>query len=625
MKKTLIIFLFYITSLQAQVPTFEWAASMGGLSSADRGSSIAVDASGNVYTTGIFEGTVDFDPGTGVFNLTSAGNYDIFIQKLDASGNFIWAKRIGGSGYDNGLEIVVGSSGNIFCVGEFQGTVDFNPGTGTYNLTAQGGYNIFILKLTSFGDFVWAKSMKGYGHPGSVIVDASDNIYTTGSFQDTVDFNPGTGVYNLTSNGSSDIFISKLNSSGNFIWAKSMGGNGIDGSQSITLDGMGNVYISGLYEGVVDFDPGINTYNLTSNGYSDVFICKLDVNGNFLWAKSVGSSVYYDESRSLVSDVQGNLYIGGTFYGTVDFDPGVSIYNLTSNAFDDIFILKLNSSGDFVWVKSIGGGSSEHINSMALDTSGNVYATGEYSLTVDFNPNAGTYNLTSNGGYDIFILKLNSSGGFVWAKSIGGTGFDNGFSLTTDIHGNLYTTGVFSETVDFDPGIGTYGLTSNGGGDIFVSKFSQCIINTTITDNSPYLTANATNASYKWLDCDNNYTIIPGATNQTFVATANGNYAVEVTQNNCTDTSLCVNVTGVGINKLSNKNEITVYPNPSNGIFIVEQPVVASSSYIVVDLSGKIILQNTITSTREVIDLSAYSKGVYFLRVGADVFKLLKH
>ena len=464
---------------------FVWARAMVG-TERDYGYGIAVDSAGNVYTTGLFSGTVDFDPGTGTYNLTSAGWADIFVSKLDSSGNFGWAKRMGGTSGDWGLGIAVDSAGNVYTTGVFRGTADFDPGPGTYNLTEAGGGDIFVSKLDSSGNFVWAKSVGGGTSLDSdkgrgIAVDSVGNVYTTGWFSDTVDFDPGTGTYNLTSAGSYDIFVSKLDSSGNFVWAKSMGGTSGSRAHAIAVDSAANVYTTGLFSGTVDFDPGAGTYNLTSTdspyNESDIFVSKLDSGGNFVWAKSMGGTSG-DWGLGIAVDSAGNVYTTGVFRGTADFDPGAGTYNLTLAGDErDIFVSKLDPSGNFVWAKSMGGTSEAMGYAIATDSAGNVYTTGPFSDTIDFDPGTGAYNLTSAGSYDIFVSKLDPSGNFVWAKSMGGTGWDNGYAIAVDSTGNagnVYTTGRFEGTVDFDPGLaGTYNLTSAGYSDIFVSKLTD--------------------------------------------------------------------------------------------------------------------------------------------------------
>jgi len=197
-------------SNNANAQALQWAKAMGGYFS-DIGQSIALDGSGNVYTTGYFRGIADFDPGAGVTNLTSAGSYDIFISKLDASGNFVWAKAIGGLTNDLVFSIALDGSGNVYTTGSFEGTVDFDPAAGFYNLTSVGNADIFISKLDASGNFVWANAMGGTDMENgySIALDGSGNVYTTGVFAGTADFDPGTGVANLTSAGFYDIFVAK--------------------------------------------------------------------------------------------------------------------------------------------------------------------------------------------------------------------------------------------------------------------------------------------------------------------------------------------------------------------------------------------------------------------------------
>ena len=463
-------------SNNANAQALQWAKAMGGADD-DYGLSIALDGSGNVYTIGYFLGTADFDPGAGVFNLTSAGYYDIFISKLDASGNFVWAKAMGGAYLDYGSSIALDGSGNVYTTGYFAGTVDFDPGAGVFNLTSPGSEDIFISKLDASGNFVWAKSIGGADQDNgySIALDGSGNVYTTGYFFGTSDFDPGAGVFNLTSAGSGDIFVSKLDASGNFVWANAMGGPNYDYGYSIAIDGSGNVYTTGDFDGTADFDPGAGVFNLTSAGYYDIFISKLDASGNFVWANAMGGADS-DYGYSIALDGSGNVYTTGEFSGTADFDPGAGVFNLTSAGYGDIYISKLDASGNFVWAKAMGGAYFDRGYSIALDGSGNVYTTGFFEGTVDFDPGAGVFNLTSAGYGDIFISKLDASGNFVWANAMGGADTDCGSSIALDGSGNVYTTGIFEGTVDFDPAAGVANLTSAGNYDIFVAKYFQTAI-----------------------------------------------------------------------------------------------------------------------------------------------------
>jgi len=465
-------------SLIAQDVQFEWAVGFGGTNSMYVRSA-TIDDAGNVYTTGNFQGTVDFNTGPGVFNLTSNGLEDIFITKFDSLGNFLWAKRIGAQLSDDSYSMSVDSVGNIYITGYFMSDVDFDPDpTGMYFLNSNGYNDIFVTKLDSSGNFVWAKCFGGDGSDASnsIVIDDMGDIYISGYFNDTVDFDPGPGIYNLSTNlYGNDIFINKLDSLGNFIWARSILGinNSAFFNNSLAIGDKNNLYLIGSFEGTVDFDPdSTGFFNLNSIGESDIYISKYDASGSFVWARSIGGNDY-DYGLSLSIDKDGNAYTTGWFVGTVDFDPGTGVYNLTSNGDYDIFISKLDPSGNFIWTKRIGGNGGDASFCLSSDIFGNVFTTGFYTGNVDFDPGVGVYNLTSIGYDDIFISKLDSFGNFVWAKSMGGNNSDQGVYIDLDTNQNIYTIGNFNATADFDPGPAVYNLTTVMYYNVFVSKLSQ--------------------------------------------------------------------------------------------------------------------------------------------------------
>ena len=341
MKKKIIFFAikFLVISLTLNSQTnLQWAKTIGGVND-DASSSVTVDGAGNVYTTGYFNGTVDFDPGVGIYTLTSLGSDDVFISKLNASGNFVWAKQLGGANNERGLSITVDVSGNVYTLGWFGGITDFDPGVAVYNFTSAigGSYDMFISKLDASGAFVYAKQFDG-SRGLSIAVDINSNVYTAGSFIGTVDFNPGAGVFNLTAVGGNDIFISKLDAFGSFVFAKTMGGYGNDYSSSITIDAVGNIYTTGAFNGTSDFDPGAGVYNLATvaGAATGVFISKLDISGAFVWAKQLGGTAGGGYGNCIVVDGTGNVYTTGNFMGTLDFDPGASVYNLTGPGSNDV-------------------------------------------------------------------------------------------------------------------------------------------------------------------------------------------------------------------------------------------------------------------------------------------------
>ncbi len=410
LSRFILIIFFLSPILKGQNFNFQWAKQFE-TTTTTIARTIAEDISGNIYLAGQFNGTTDFDPGPLVYNLTSFGVADIFISKLDSNGNFIWAKQMGGTLADVAQCVALDNAGNVYVTGSFQGTADFDPSPSSYTLMANSGmYLPFVAKLDPSGNFVWAKQVTGnfFGGGLSIVADTSGNTYTTGQFYSTMDFDPGASVYNLSAvNG--DSFILKLDANGNFVWAKQVRGVGISATNagaSITLDGTGNLYCAGVFE------------------------------------------------------------------SNVDFDPGPSIFTYTSNGIQDFYILKLDTSGNFIWAQQIGGIASDICLSIKTNTLGEVYTTGYFNNTVDFDPGTGVYNQNTTGSFDadIFILKLNSSGGFVWAKQIGNIQNDNSTKIALDASGNIYTTGFFQGNVDFDPGVSTFSISSFGVEDAFISK-----------------------------------------------------------------------------------------------------------------------------------------------------------
>jgi hypothetical protein len=468
--------LLALSRLQAQYPGFEWAGQMGGDTSI-MGTSIATDLNGNQIITGYFQGMADFDPGSGVFSLTSSGNNDIFILKLNADGNLLWAASMGDTGDDYGQKVVSDAAGNIYMTGSFIYSMDADPGPGIFYLT-QSKTTAFVLKIQPDGNLVWAKQMGFTGDQGlawghSITLDNNQNVLTTGYFQGRVDLDPGAGTFNLTASNL-DAFIQKLDNDGNFIWAKQITGAGNEWGFYIATDASGNVYTSGRFTGTADFDPNPNKkakYMMSANG-TDIFFQKLSADGSFIWAKQIGGS---EDKNIYDMMVNGNgLFATGYFYGIVDFNPGSGTYNLTSEGLMDMYILKLDLVGNFGWVKQIGGPSWNCGNSITSDASGNIYTGGFTYATADFDPDPDdTYYITANGRDDSFICKSDQNGNFIWVTQTGGEDWDYGMALALDDQGNIFSVGGFGETVDFDPGgNGNYVLTNTGSQDMFIQKLN---------------------------------------------------------------------------------------------------------------------------------------------------------
>lgn len=451
----------------------EWAGQMSGPTTFALPAGVALDGDANVYTVGRFEGTVDFDPGPGIFNLSSCGsNDDMYISKVDSTGGFLWAHCIGGSAYDYARDVAVDSYGNVYMVGRFRDSIDFDPGAGTYNLTAQD-YEAFILKLDSAGGYIWAKQLGGgdLTEIQGVAVDEADNVVTVGTFIGTADFDPGSGSYELTCAGNGDAFVSKLDSAGNFVWARQLGGAIPDLGESVAVDATSNIHVLGSFMGTADFDPGPGVYNLTSAGGDDLYIAKLNSAGELLWAGRIGGeSDEYVENIAL--DTTGSVYVVGSFENTVDIDPGPATFNLSSRGEWDGFIAKLDSSGSFVWGGQIGGALTDYTFDIALSGDNTIYAIGSFRDTVDFDPGFGIFEMTTDspGGY---VLELDGAGSFNWVGQMGRQSSNataSRLALDDNCCVGVHVVGSFMNTGDFDPGPGMFNLTSAGNSATYVSK-----------------------------------------------------------------------------------------------------------------------------------------------------------
>ncbi len=471
-----------LLNLHVHSQALAWVKQTGGIT-VDIGNSIVIDKDSNVYLTGSFEGLVDFDPGLGIHTLLSAGASDIFVSKLDSLGNLIWVRQIGGTEADYPGSLGLDASGSVYLTGYFNGTADFDPSGSFFNLTSFGDDDIFVSKLTAAGDFAWAVQMGGTGSDrgASIAADGSANVYITGTFEGVADFDPGNS-YTYSSVGFRDAFVTKLDSSGNFIWANQIGGSLLEMGASVAADGDNNIYVTGGFQGIVDFDRDTSKYSLSAIGDWDVFVTKLDSTGSLIWAKSFGGGAA-DIGYGIKVENSTDVYLTGYFGGLVDFDSGSNTFNLTSAGGNDGFVCKFDSAGNFIWANQMGGALDDQGTAIIVDGSGNVYTTGFFQGTADFYSGTGTYNLTSMGSSDIFVNKTDSSGTYIWAKQFGGSGDDKGNAVALDGAGDLYATGYFNDTADFDPASPVFPLISLGQSDIYLLKLRGTCVSTTSTLN----------------------------------------------------------------------------------------------------------------------------------------------
>jgi hypothetical protein len=410
-------------------------------SSNARGNKVVVGIDKKVYVTGVLDQSLIFGNDT----LTTNGSNDIFFAVFDSSGNYLWSKKIGGTNYDYVNDIYVNTTG-IFLCGYFSGTVDFDAGAGTDNHTAVV-ISPFFTKYDLAGNFVWAKHLTptNTSYSSNIIADNAGYSYLCGYFTaGTIDADPGAGTLNLTSLGGWEGYLAKYDSNGNLVWARKIGNTGND-----LCDGLifvnGTLVFAGLFAGTVDFDPSAATFNLTSAGISDYFLTRFDTSGNLLWAKAIGTPAGETTiNHMLTMDPAGNICFASLFSGTIDVNPDAGVLNLVSAGGLDFFIAKYNSSGALLpWAFRIGGTLDDHITDISVDNSDNIYITGSYQGTVDFDPSGTIQNLVSSGSADVFIAKYSSSASTVFIKSMGGMNYEATGSIAAFPSGKVvFITGV---------------------------------------------------------------------------------------------------------------------------------------------------------------------------------------
>ena len=506
MIKLRLVILLIILSHFAFSQNFEWAKSYGG-NYYESGNSIVTDSSGNIYSIGVFTSIVDFNPHVdSTYFITSTENTtDIFINKFNSSGKFQWAKKIGGHGYDEGTAITIDAEQNLYITGLFEDSADFDPSISEHILvSSEASRDAFVAKYNSQGDYIWARSMGGnsFDIGMSICVDKTGSIFVSGYFVDTADFNPSGSHFYLNSQGGFDAFVLKLNSTGSLQWAKGLGGSNYDIGYSVSLDDKGNVYATGQFQDTLIYNVTAPN-KLISQGAEDIFIIKLNTLGNVKWAKSFGSK-QSDIGYSVAVDKYSNVYSTGQFQGIVDFNPNQGISNLSALK-TDIYISKLDSMGNYVWAKSFNSITNSGVGNgfdICFDNLNNLILTGSFSNSFDFDPDTSSYIINTSASSGVYAAKLSSSGKFIWAESYEGMG---NVSMDIDSRQNIYLTGAFKGSVDFDPGINMYSMYAGNDFDAYILKLGPF----------PDMTGNINGLTYQ---CPHSYATfsIPNAIGATY-------------------------------------------------------------------------------------------------------------
>lgn len=470
-KYLIIFFLLFSNKILAQ--NIESIKQFGG-NSIDEGKATCSDRSGNIFISGFFYGTVSYKFGNDSIKASSNGESDVFIAKLNQAGELIWFKTFGGGSYDGVFAITSDLKGNVILTGNFWDTCDFNPSSKIENHVSNGDGDVYVLKLDKNGNFLWVNSFGGREFDNSLGIcsDSKNNIYTTGHFLGEFEFKGNDSITKWKSIGHEDAFILKMDSNGKTLWVNFLSGTFLQEGNSIVIDNEDNVIAVGEYSGECLISPNQQNVIFNSIGLIDIYVLKFDSNGQLLWYKSIGGNSY-----DIVNDVDINsnneIYIVGSFYESVNFNPPDKNEIKNSKGRFDVFIEKLSQNGNFIWTRTFGGPEPEYVGGFDVDDSGNIYLTGYFEKTCDFSTNSEIISSVSQGSFDVYFLKINDAGDLLTMKTFGGKYDDHGNAICINKKNDIYLTGRFNDKILDDEFEEIENLISNGESDVFILKMNN--------------------------------------------------------------------------------------------------------------------------------------------------------
>lgn len=568
-----------------------------------------IDNKGDLLIFGNFDGQVDFDPDAGVFNLFAFGSRALFVLKLDANGVFKWAQKVEGIDQMSDKSFAVDKNDNLYVACNPGGSVDYDGDPSSTQLR-YSDFGFALFSWDKFGGFRWAHafdSLYAYTNPIAIDIDpiTNDLIYI-GKFDGSYDFDPSLSTVIKSSIGFKDYFILNMDTLGQFNWVKTLSSSNINFPENLFMntlevDVSGSIIISGTFTGTIDFDPSSSVMNLTTpQFYTHSYLLKLDRNGLFQWVKNFDSDDINVQSST--SDPLGGIYLAGYYLNTVDLDLGSGVDNVVSSGVSDGFFVRLDSMGNFYSSGTVGGVQSDGISHIEVDKEFNLHVFGTFSSTADLDPSSGIQNYTVlYRGYTWYYLKL-----FQCIETYSSINANTCDTYTSPSLKKVWNaSGVYKDTlvnfIDCD--------------SIITVNLIVDTVDITTNVNINSITANASNATFRWLDCANNYTVIPNQITNIFTAISSGTYAVEVTQNSCVDTSVCQPFVVTQIDNNQLLNALFISPNPTKGVVNVSLNTNYDRLWLT-NLSGKVIYfieepNNPIVK----IDMSPFKNGVYFLNL----------
>jgi hypothetical protein len=442
---------FFMLNVSSQNEKLHWLKSYGNYT--NQTGNICVDKDFNYYVLLEFLDSMDADLGPNKEMLYSDYNDGIMIAKYNKTGQLIWGKAIQGDFPSAGTSINVDGNSNVYLSGRFQDSGDFDPGNAEYKLYSQGMNDFFIAKLNSSGDFVWAH---GFGSTdndfiASAVVDGKGNVYMTGNYRGNLDFDPSAGSIIKTPTGLLDLFLLKLTTDGDYQWVITYGGTEQPTGFFVSLDPYENVVLSGKYHASSNFNPLGTAVTKSTQGNHDFFVARYNPNG-LLMNVFTGGGPDVDYAMATHYTKENGVFVFGNFQGTAVFDPNNINLNMTAKSSMDRFVAKYDTNGNCIWryQMPLTGNQFLYLKSIISDKIGNAYVICEFRDSVDVDPGSNTKMMYSSGVGDIYIQKISPFGNLIWAKQIGSAGNDRSYSMEMDEQQQLYILGTFSDSCIFN-------------------------------------------------------------------------------------------------------------------------------------------------------------------------------
>jgi hypothetical protein len=596
-----------------------WIKALGGKFD-DYAYSIAIDGYQNIYLTGSFKDTVDFNLSTDTSYYIAQENADGFILKVDSNGNTNWIKQFNNASCKS---ICLDNFGNIYTTGAFIDTLTVQIDTFNVTLITENVANMFVQKIDTSGNIKWVRQVGGeFSCNGvSIATDNIGNVYTAGNFQGIIDVDPSTDTLLLS--GCMDVFVQKLDSSGNFIWGKNTAGNEFTYIKDLCIDRENNIYVTGGFNGDLDVDPGDDEYYISSNQGEGLYVFKLDSSGGFLWAKGIGGSNSSETcvSYSIDTDSLNNVFIVGSFKGSINFNSQTEDQLLLSEGYTNAFINKIDSLGNSLWAKKIGGSDITRAKQIEMDRQNNLFVALEFRSDLSVEINGVVEDYYSN---DFFNLLTGKYSICIPDTLIPDMEELPSLTATCKLEQPIFPTATnsCSQIITASPNV-EFPIVDNSITEIIWTYFDGYVVGTqaqVINWQSIYTEVHVDGLSlsvegdfddYQWVDCNNNFSFIDGEISSSFEADQSGSYAVIVNEGFCVDTSDCYLVTNTSLRE--EQNTFEVYPNPSYGsLYIESKPL---ESIFIYDINGITV---EFKHENEIIDLSHLSRGVYFLKLVLD-------